>query len=401
VGYLFLDMNAYFASVEQQLRPELRGRPVGIVAVVTDTTCCIAASYEAKAHGVKTGTLVAHAKKLCPTIRIVEARPDLYVRHHHAIRDAVESCLHVDAIHSIDEMSCRLMGVERDPQRARALAQRVKQAVRRQVGEYLRCSIGLAPNRFLAKVAADMEKPDGLVVITPDQLPHRLYGLKLDDLPGIGTQMLKRLYRHGVATVEKLCALSEKELTAVWQSVIGELWWHWLRGHDLPDRPTQRRTVGHSHVLPPAWRSPEGAHAVLIRLIHKAAMRLRHMQYWAGRMAVYLSMTDGRRWEENASMGLCQDTLTMLEAFERMWTRRPAGEPFKVGITLYRLLHETCVTPPLFPAQRNRILLARAMDGLNTRFGAHTVYFGGMYAAQDSAPMRIAFTCIPDLDLPA
>ncbi len=113
VNWLFVDLNSYFASVEQQVRPELRGKPVAVVPVEADTTCCIAASYEAKAYGVKTGTIVADAKRLCPDLILVEGRHELYTDYHHRIIKAVESCVPVTAVCSVDEMACRLMGRER------------------------------------------------------------------------------------------------------------------------------------------------------------------------------------------------------------------------------------------------------------------------------------------------
>ncbi|MGH9480975.1 MAG: DNA polymerase Y family protein, partial [Terriglobales bacterium] len=161
VEWLFLDLNAYFASVEQQERPELRGRPVAVVPLVTPNTVCIAASYEAKPFGVKTGVKIHQAQRLCPELMLVEARPRLYVEYHEAIVKAVESCVPIAHVMSIDEAACRLLGLERWLPNALAIAQAVKQAVR-SVGDTLRCSIGLAPNRYLAKVASDMQKPDGL-----------------------------------------------------------------------------------------------------------------------------------------------------------------------------------------------------------------------------------------------
>ncbi|RIK59398.1 DNA polymerase, partial [candidate division KSB1 bacterium] len=275
--WLFLDLNAYFASIEQELRPELRGKPVGVVPVMTDSTCCIAASYEAKAFGVKTGTIVRDAKKLCPHIQLVEARHRVYVEYHHKIVQAVESCLPVAAVLSIDEMACRLIGRERELEKALAFGRKIKQALRDKVGSTLRCSVGLAPNRFLAKVATDLQKPDGLVVIRAEELPEILHPLQLQDLPGIGRRMNTRLLKHGVYTVQQLCALSKIEMSKIWGGIIGERFWHWLRGDDLPEIATQRRTVGHSHVLPPELRNDEGAYAVAKKLVHKAAARLRHM----------------------------------------------------------------------------------------------------------------------------
>src|ERR1700733_2059254 len=128
VNWLFLDLNSFFASCEQQENPVLRGKPIIIVQMMTDSTCAIAASYEAKAFGIRTGTAVWEAKKLCPQLVIVKARHKIYLQYHHRIIEAVESCLPVTKIASIDEMGCRLMGREREESAARALALKVKRA---------------------------------------------------------------------------------------------------------------------------------------------------------------------------------------------------------------------------------------------------------------------------------
>ena len=399
VNILFVDMNAYFASVEQQFRPELRHKPVGIVATMTDHTCCIAASYEAKALGIKTGTAVWEAKRICRHIHIVEARPLLYVQIHHKIIAAVEACLHVDSVLSIDEMACRLLGVERLEENAITLAHQVKNKIKTEVGEYLRCSIGLAPNRLLAKVAADMQKPDGLTIIRPEDIPRKLLPLALDDFPGIGKHMLARFHNADISTVEQMYALSEKQLRAIWHSVLGERWWHWLRGTELKEPTHHRRTVGHSHVLPPQLRNDRDTKAVMVRLIHKAAARLRHLRYWAKWLSIFVAHTGIDDWEAHSFLGTCQDTITMLELFDRLWSTKPPGKAIRVGVTLYQLTPDISVTLPLFPEDANRVKLSKAMDLLNARFGPNTVYFGETYHVLDSAPTRIAFTQIPDLTL--
>lgn len=157
---LYVDLNSFFASVEQQLRPELRGRPVGVLPVMADTTCCIAASIDAKRFGIRTGTPVWQARKLCRDIVFVQARPSVYVEIHHRIVAAVESCTPVSAVLSIDEMACDLMGSEREEARAVKLGRQIKQAIYDQVGEVLHSSVGIAPNRFLAKTASNMQKPE-------------------------------------------------------------------------------------------------------------------------------------------------------------------------------------------------------------------------------------------------
>lgn len=399
LSILFLDLNSYFASVEQQLQPNLRGKPVVVVPVDTDRTCCIAASYEAKRFGIKTGTGVREAKEMCPELHIVVSRTEQYVEMHHKICAAVESCLPVQGVLSVDELFCRLGAREQNLESGLAMARRVKQAIYRQAGECLRCSIGLAPNRFLAKVASDMQKPDGLVAIQEHELPQRLFGLHLTDLPGIGPRMDAHLRRNGIYSVEELCKRSEGEMEKLWRGIVGRRWWHVLRGKDVYEAPTKRRSVAHQHVLPPELRELEKARGVLVRLLSKAAARARHLGYRAGGMAVWMRYVDGRVWNAQAGLGMCRNTLDMTNAFAALWPRRFKGTPLMVGVTLYHLSPDRGVPAALFFEERKRERLARAVDGVNARHGANALYLAAMHSARDSAPTRIAFSSIPDLTL--
>ncbi|WP_263378465.1 Y-family DNA polymerase [Granulicella paludicola] len=163
VNWLIVDLNSYFASVEQELVPELRGQAIVIVPIETDNACCIAASYQAKAYGIKTGFNLPDAKIACPHLFVVQARPRLYVEYHHKIIEAIERCVPVQSVMSCDEFACQLIGKERNLVRATEIAYAIKREIRT-VGTTLRCSIGLAPNRLLAKIAGDMQKPDGLMI---------------------------------------------------------------------------------------------------------------------------------------------------------------------------------------------------------------------------------------------
>jgi DNA polymerase-4 len=396
VRWLFLDLNSYFASVEQELRPELRGKPIAVVPLMADTTFCIAASYEAKAFGVKTGTRVDDAKKMCPRLVCVQARHDAYVKFHHAIVDAVESCVPVHAVVSIDEMACKLTGSQQQVEKATKLALRIKQTIKDNVGSTLRCSIGLAPNRFLAKVASDMQKPDGLTIIEQKDLPDILFKLRTIDFPGIGRQMEKRLQQFEIFTAKDLLSRSESDLRKVWGGVVGARYWHLLRGEDLEELETRRRTVGHSHVLPPSERTKEGAFGVAQKLIHKAAARLRRMQYWSSSLALSVKFMNRPRWETHVNFVKCQDTLTLLEALQTLWCKFPeAGKPLQVGVMLYNLVPDHLHNFGLFDEEK-RTGLAKAMDVLNKKYGKTAVHFGGMTG--NAAPTRIAFTNIPELE---
>jgi len=400
LDWLFLDMNAFFASAEQQMQPELRGKPVAVVPTMTDRTCCIAVSYEARPYGIKTGTNVGEARRRCPGLKLVEGRHENYVRIHKQIIAAVETVLPVEQVGSIDEMACKLSPQHRGTGQAVILAKQVKQAIAEQVGTYLRCSIGLAPNRFLAKVASNMQKPDGLVLITREELPRRLYPLALTDFPGIAKNMLRRLESKGVRSTRQLCSLSKQQMIDAWQSTLGEQWWHRLRGDDTPERPARRQTVGHSHILSPKLRNDEGARAVMVRLLHKAAMRLRKLDHWAARMAVSISYTGGwPKWKETVYLGRCQDTPTMLKALERAWNGRPpGGKPIKASITLLDLTLSASTTPSLFVEERRANQAAHAMDAVNEKFGTNSLYFASMHQTRNAVPLRVAFTNIPEIE---
>jgi DNA polymerase IV len=400
VDYLFIDMNAYFASCEQHLQPHLRGRPVAVTPVDADSTACIAASYEAKKFGIKTGTRASDARMLCPGITLVPARPKEYIRIHHQIIDAIDSVLPVTTVMSVDEMMCKLWGTHREPDVAVRVAHQVKQAIYTRVGEYLRSSIGIAPNRLLAKVAADMHKPDGLTLLTPRDIPGKLLSLQLTDFPGIGAQMEKRLHRAGVYSVEHFVTLSAKQLSEIWGSkLLGTTWWHRLRGTEVGDPPTRRQSLGHSKVLHPNERNPKDARGVVVRLVHKAAARLRDVGFCARSVSVSISYTNRDRWGDGVKIAPCQDTLTLIEVVSKLWEERAPGDPLKVGVLFADLTHERNVPRSLFEPDNKRLALAKAMDEANTAFGRYAVYFGGMHGLAEAVTTRIAFGVVPDLDL--
>jgi DNA polymerase-4 len=433
LNWLFVDMNSYFASVEQDARPELRGRPVAIVPMMVDSTCCLAASYEAKAHGVKTGTMVADAKRICPGLVLVEARHELYVAYHHRIVEAVESCLPVTAVLSIDEMACRLMGRERPLVAALELGRRVKARIRERVGPMLRSSVGLATNRYLAKVASDMEKPDGLVALPLDILPEALRQLTLRDLPGIGARTEKRLNERGILSMKDLLAIDCDQAGQRWGSVVGERLWHWLRGEDFDEsEPEHLKTLSHQHVLAPEMRNPEKAWAVAHKLLHKAAMRLRAADLWAGSIGLAIGFAvprgqsapvshpsdkdpsqgtpvssygaPARGWKGELRLSECQDNLTLIAALSRLWASRPTGggfdRPCFVGVHLNNLVPGHLHTLNLFDStedEQSRSRLTAVMDQINNKYGLMTLTPATMLTAFKAAPTRISFHTVPEL----
>ena len=374
---------------------------MAVVPVVAETTCCIAASYAAKAFGVKTGMGVVEARQRCPGIRLVEARPEVYIRYHRRLLEVIESCIHVTEIKSIDEVECDLTATYAPREQALGVARRIKAAVARQVGPVMTSSIGIAPNWLLAKMATDLQKPDGLVVIEESDLPQKLLQLELQDFLGIGERMDARLRSHGIDTVAKLYAATKGQLRGVWGGVEGERMHGRIRGEHIPLEVDRHQSVGHSHVLPPALRTEAKAFAVLHRLLQKAAMRLRGIGHYAGGLQVFAGYRDGGKWSDEIRFTETQDTLALTRALTQVWARRPAAlkrkGPLQVGLVLNRLLamsgHTTSLFEPALEDARER--LHDAVDQLNQTYGNGSVYFGGAFGVTANAPMRISYTRIP------
>ena len=389
------------------MRPELRGKPIGVLAVMAETTCCIAASYEAKAFGIKTGTGVRDARKLCKDVIFVEARPPLYVQFHHKLIEIVESCTHVEKVLSIDEMVCFLTGSQQTKENALKLAAKIKRELNKQY-EFIRCSIGIAPNTFLAKTASNMQKPDGCVMIEDSDIPQKLFSLKLRALNGIGSQMQVRLERYGIDSVEKLYATNKQQMRAAWGSIEGERYYDKLRGIEPYYVKNARSSLGHSHVMPPEQRTIAGAKAVLHRLLQKAAMRMRSYELLTSHISIKIKLrhrktsASARFYNESAitatdnSLKLTESLETLLEAFASIDSN---FDPIAVGINFGKLNNANAYIDDLFAEKPSATekKLNKALDILNLKYGKNTVYFAGAHNALKDAPMRIAFNHIPDM----
>ncbi|MDX1681160.1 MAG: hypothetical protein R3242_10565 [Akkermansiaceae bacterium] len=411
---LFIDCDSFFASVEQHLDPKLRGKPVGVAPVMAETSCCIAASYEAKHYGVKTGTRISDARIMCPGIEIVPSKPAEYVKVHHQVIEAVEDCIHVEEVLSIDEMWAWLPYNWREPDFVLELGRKIKGSVTDKVGEEVKVSIGAAPNRYLAKLASKMRKPDGLFLIEAEDLPEVLHELELRDFTGIAKSMEARLHASGIHNARELCAAHKKRLRGVWGGVLGDRLWHLLQGDELAEIVSARKSLGHSHVLPPDSRTPERAWSILCKLLHKACERLRSHGLLTGCLTVHLSFLREGGWEPEVRFPESDSTFFLMRMLQRVWRERPdpRAKLIQVGVTLSRLVDQNNHTPDLFSGmvadamaayddhndQRHHRLDA-AIDKLRARYGRQVVYFGSVQDSRKDAPMRISFTHIPDLDL--
>ncbi|CAM3119011.1 DNA-directed DNA polymerase [Asticcacaulis taihuensis] len=403
--WLYLDMNSYFASCAQQDEPAIRNRPVIVVPVMSDYTCAIAASKEAKALGVKTGTQVKEARERIPGLVIREARPDRYVDLHNQILAQIDHVIPVEKVCSIDEVACRLMGPQQLEAPARALGHRIQRRILENVGECLTASIGIAPSRLLAKTAADMKKPLGLTVLRQDELPGALLELEIDEFAGIGRSMKARLNAAGVETVRQLWELSPSRMRQIWRGIMGENFWYALHGTDPLEIETHRASITHGHVLAQELRPAEHARGVARRLTAKCGSRLRRMGYKCGGLHLYLRGAGGERLEAATRFAVTSDSFRMLEASDDLWAqcarRLKAPRVKQIVVTCLHLI-EAGAKPDLFgwtpdgEEDGRHMSLLSALDALNQKFGKDAITIGPRTKMHGFVGAKIAFNRIPE-----
>ncbi len=260
------------------------------------------------------------------------------------------------------------------------------------------CSIGLAPSIFLGKVASDIQKPDGLIVITKDNLPDVLLHLKLQDIYGIGARMEERLNRAGIYSVADLWKASSLRLRQIWGGINGVLFYQMLHGADLqPPSSPFSHSLGHQHVLEPQLRTTKGARQFAHHLLTKAAERLRHKDYYCRRLGVSVHwMGDLGGWWDEIGFHETRDTDFLLGRLEQMWEFVPRFKPLSVGVMLLGLVPAIRHQPDLFTANARHLRLSPVIDRINRRYGRNTIGFGYVPAQVRQFNSHAAFQRVPE-----
>ncbi len=389
--YLFIDMNAFFASCEQQNNPSLRHKPIAVTPVNVANGCIVSGSYEARAFGVKTGTSVSQAKLICPGITILESNVKLYLDFHQKLISVLFSFSPFVSIKSIDEAVIKLSPSEQNSSSAHQLAKNIKEKISHILGKYLRSSIGIGPNVWLAKMAAESEKPDGLVEIKLNQLIEFYKSLKLTDLCGINFRMARRLNALGIYRPIDLFLLSQSILRKK-MGIVGEYWHLRMHGYNIDIFAPKTKTIGHSHVLEPILRNWNKAWAVCQKLIEKAGRRLRQEKLTASGVHLALSYLNHKWWHKGQKVSPFSDSQTFYKLIEKLWLEAPKeGKPLKIAISLYNLSHPNGYQQKIFPKMQKIEDLYLAVDKINDRYGNFTIKPASLMPVESAAPSRIAF----------
>jgi DNA polymerase-4 len=295
---LHADLDAFFASVEQRDDPALRGRPVIVGGGVV-----VAASYEAKACGIRTAMGGAQARRLCPQAVVVQPRFSAYVEASRAVFRVFEDFAPVVEGLSIDEAFLDVRGLEHISGTPRQIAARLRRDVLERVG--LPITVGVARTKFLAKVASAVAKPDGLLVVQPDREREFLHPLPVERLWGVGKVTAEKLHARGLATVGQVACVPEAELVSMLGRAAGRKL-HAL-AHNRDPRPVQvrrrRRSIGAQRALGRRPTSPEALDAALVGLVDRVAARLRAARRVCRTVVLRLRFDDFMRATRSHTMG--------------------------------------------------------------------------------------------------
>lgn len=399
---MHIDLNSCFATVEQQARVMLRGRPVAVVNRRTDQTMIVTASYEAKAAGVKLGMKLRDARKLCPDLIGVESDPPKYRYVYHKLLDIMNDYSAHVTMKSIDE------GVIDFTQAPQVIIDRglenigmeIKQRLKDEIGIAMRCNVGIATNRFLAKTAASLHKPDGLDVITHENLREVLATLKLTDLTGIASRNEHRLNSVGIYTpLDFLDAPVDVLHSSVFKSINGDYWYQRLRGWEVDDLATETKRVGRQYVLDNFNLTFDEILQRLHHLCESVGWRLRRQGLSA--RGVYVGVHTfgpGGPWRKSSSWHATHVSDTpffsdkTIYAIARQLFLDAPSDIRDINVHCYLLERGERSQLSLFADElaRDR-LVSNAIDEINGRYGEHTLHAANTLKTSPFVKTKIPF----------
>lgn len=396
---MHIDINSCFATLEQQANPLLRHRPVVVAAYTTDYGCVLAASREAKKFGIKTGTRVGEAKKVCPKLVVLNSNPNLYRDAHTRFINTLTKFTPYVYPKSIDEAILDFSWQK--PNSLLQVALQIKSAISQNVGEWVTVSIGIGTNRFWAKTGANLIKPDGLVLMN-SQSADRIYSqMTLLDIHGINIRNEARLKKAGIFTPIQFAHTNLQKLThEVFQSQAqGHHWYLRLRGYETDQVEFSTKSIGHSYVLQQKTSEIHKLEYLFLKLSEKTGTRLRRKQLQAS--GVYLALSYLNKTYAHHSHKLHSPIYSSWEIFQQvklLLHKLHTNETVQhIAMGVFQLSSIFPKQKPLFFEIEKQNNLAQALDTINNRYGAFTIHPATMLGHNGTILDRIAFGKIKDI----
>lgn len=402
---MHIDLNSCFATVEQQANPHLRGRPIGVTNRVTPQCCMIALSYEAKQYGAKVGMRHDEVKAMVPGLIVVETDPPKYHYAYEKLLAIMKSYSPHVEMKSIDEGIINFKGTRNINSRSlEEIGHEIKQRLRDDIGSWMKCNIGISTNRFLAKLASNYNKPDGLTVINHENLEAKYNELKLTDFPGIAKKFEARLNKRGIDTpIDFLNAPPKVLKKYVFQSIIGVHWHQRIRGYEVDDIETNLGNVGRQHVFNVRTSDERELVKRFSYLCYTTAKKLRYNEVMAKGIYVSLRFKSGNTWfKRHLFTEAFNDDRSLFENAMLIFNQRPKDEIIVLAsITCYHLhaAESANMQLDLFHDRLNDEVITETMDDINSVFGNQTIMMAPMLGAHGEVKQKVPFGSTKYLEL--
>ena len=405
---LFVDMNSFFASCEQQSNYWLRGRPVGVCVYTGKFGCIIAPSMEAKRKGIKTGMRLNEAMAICPELVPVETNPKRYRDFHVKIIKVLKKYSNDVIPKSIDEAIVNLNNYKLVHKDVVAVAKKIKQDIHTEVGDWLKCSIGIAPNAFLAKLASDVQKPDGLTMITPENIDSVLAKMKLKDLPGIASGMAERFINAGIDTPLKLRYTSPERLRIICRGVVGDYWHQRMNFAEVDMKDSDYKSMqAMRHLSQVQRKTVQAVEDILLSLCMTLERRMVESNVFCQVIGIHVRYEGGGNYSDNITMSIpLQDGPEILKALKKrmeQFRETNRSEPVinisAVSLSVYvgSFVNENMVQYGMFEDNSKRDKLRKTVYSLKDKFGLSKLVRAAEMNEDGEVKDVIGFGSIKDL----
>lgn len=388
---IHLDINSCFATIEQQANPLLRNKPVAVAAYTTNSGCILAASVDAKKIGIKTGMRVGDAKLIYPRLKVLLPDPHKYRFVHKKIKKILKdySCEVVPK--SIDEFTLKLQ-TEKNP---KLQSIEIKERIKKEVGEYVTVSIGISTNRYLAKIASNLIKPDGLSEISSKNYKEIFEKLKLTDLTGIKKGNSTRLNLYGIKTVMDFYNAPLWKLKLAFGGIVGLYWHKWLHGYEVclsgGKQIKIQKTYGNSYAPPP--NKAHLKYEILSKLCEKTGFRLRNAGLFANGVHLSISYRNGSFWHKGIkTKRIIFENKDIYTEAVKLLELSPINEaPRVIAVNVFLLQKSGNLQADLFSFEEKKKDLVEAIDKINKKWGLYTIHSARMSNDSTIVQDRISF----------
>ena len=397
---MHIDLNSCFATIEQQANPLLRGKPIVVAAYASDNGVIIAPSIESKKLGIKLGMRVGEAKLICPNLYVMEPDPWKYRSVHLKLRKLISQYTNNFVPKSIDEFVLSFEGYSSFKKGMLVLGQEIKEKIKSEIGDWLTVSVGIGPNRFLAKTASNLKKPDGLEEINYKNYFDIYSKLSLIDLCGIKKNSIVRLNNFEIYTVLDFYNASIKTLKSVFHSITGYYWFLRLHGWEVDDYEIKRKSFGAMYSLPKILSTPEELSPILHKLVEKTALRMRTDGFSTKGIHVAILYRNHSFWHKGINISNpLYDTADIYKITYKILSHSPYKTPVaNLSISVFNLEKNNSIQLDFFSNINKKINIVNAIDDITAKWGNFIITPAMMLGTNSLVPDRVGFGNIRDLE---